>query len=104
MVWTCLPQFDSDPAFCSLLMPENPTPAQGIYAIELIDFERAEQSYIRNTAIVQTTLYDKHGNAESDLVQEIAFGGEQKDSQRRKAWQGVLDQSLVNLAEIENSS
>ncbi len=63
MVWTCLPQFDSDPAFCSLLMPEDPTPAQGIFEIELIDFERAEQSYIRNTAIVQTTLYDKHGNA-----------------------------------------
>lgn len=63
MVWSCLPQFDSDPAFCSLLMPEAPTPERGIYEIELIDFERAEQSYIRNTAMVQTTLYDKNGNA-----------------------------------------
>jgi GH15 family glucan-1,4-alpha-glucosidase len=63
MVWTCLPQFDSDPAFCSLLMPDEPAPTHGIYEIELIDFERAEQSYIRNTAIVQTTLYDTHGSA-----------------------------------------
>ena len=63
MVWTCLPQFDGDPAFCSLLMPEEPSPDHGIYEIELIDFEHAEQTYIRNTAIVQTTLYDTHGSA-----------------------------------------
>jgi GH15 family glucan-1,4-alpha-glucosidase len=63
MVWTCLPQFDGDPAFCSLLMPDEPSPEQGIFEIELIDFERAEQNYIRNTAIVQTTLYDTHGRA-----------------------------------------
>jgi GH15 family glucan-1,4-alpha-glucosidase len=63
MVWTCLPQFDGDPAFCSLLMPDEPSPDHGIYEIELIDFERAEQTYIRNTPIVQTTLYDIHGSA-----------------------------------------
>ena len=63
MVWTCLPQFDGDPAFCSLLMSDEPSPDQGIYEIELIDFDRAEQTYIRNTAIVQTTLYDAHGSA-----------------------------------------
>jgi GH15 family glucan-1,4-alpha-glucosidase len=63
MIWTCLPQFDSDPAFCSLLMPENPEPELGFYEIELVDFERAEQKYIRNTPILQTTLYDSEGNA-----------------------------------------
>lgn len=63
MVWTCLPQFDGDPAFCSLLMPDEPAPDSGIYEIELIDFERAEQAYVRNTAIVQTILYDTHGGA-----------------------------------------
>jgi GH15 family glucan-1,4-alpha-glucosidase len=63
MVWTCLPQFDSEPVFCSLLTDAEPAPDRGIYEIELIDFERAEQSYIRNTAIVQTTLYDKQGSA-----------------------------------------
>ena len=63
MIWTCLPQFDSDPAFCSLLMPDNPEPELGFYEIELVDFERAEQQYIRNTPILQTTLYDSNGNA-----------------------------------------
>ena len=62
MEWACLPQFDSDPAFCTLLMEDEQHPARGVYEIELIDFERAEQNYIRNTAIVQTTLYDKHGS------------------------------------------
>jgi GH15 family glucan-1,4-alpha-glucosidase len=62
MVWACLPQFDSAPAFCSLLMADKPRPSRGIYEIELIDFDRAEQKYIRNTPIVQTTLYDKHGS------------------------------------------
>jgi pentatricopeptide repeat protein len=62
MVWACLPQFDSDPAFCSLLMTDETPPDKGIYEVELVDFERAEQKYIRNTPIVQTTLYDKHGS------------------------------------------
>ena len=44
-------------------MPDEPPPDNGIYEIELVDFERAEQTYIRNTAIVQTTLYDAHGSA-----------------------------------------
>lgn len=62
MVWACLPQFDSDPAFCTLLMEDKQPPSRGIYEVELVDFERTEQTYIRNTAIVQTTLYDKHGS------------------------------------------
>jgi len=62
MVWACLPQFDSDPAFCTLLMGDKPRHPRGVYEVELIDFERAEQEYIRNTPIVQTTLYDKHGS------------------------------------------
>lgn len=62
MVWACLPQFDSDPAFCTLLMEGKQPPSRGIYEVELVDFERAEQTYIHNTAIVQTTLYDKHGS------------------------------------------
>ncbi|MFQ5635483.1 MAG: glycoside hydrolase family 15 protein [Gammaproteobacteria bacterium] len=63
ITWACLPQFDSNPAFCRLLMPDDPQPIRGFYEIELADFERAEQAYIRNTPIVQTTLYDKHGSA-----------------------------------------
>jgi len=63
MTWACIPQFDSNPAFCSLLMPDEPEPPRGFFDIELADFDYAEQEYIRNTAIVQTTLYDKHGSA-----------------------------------------
>ncbi len=63
MVWACLPRFDSDPVFCSLLMNDEPRPESGLFEIELIDFAHAEQRYIRNTAILQTTLHDKHGNA-----------------------------------------
>lgn len=62
MTWACMPQFDGNPVFCSLLMGDDPQPARGIYEIELTDFERAEQTYIRNTPIVQTTLYDTHGS------------------------------------------
>ncbi len=62
MTWACMPQFDSNPVFCSLLMGDDPRPTRGIYEIELVDFARAEQSYIRNTPIVQTTLYDTHGS------------------------------------------
>ena len=62
-VWTCLPQFDSDPVFCRLLRaaPEHKLP--GYFAVELIDFERSEQSYETNTPILRTTLYDKKGGA-----------------------------------------
>ena len=63
ITWACLPQFDSDPAFCRLLMTDDTVPQRGIYEIDLIDFERSEQRYVHNTAIVQTTLYDKHGGA-----------------------------------------
>jgi pentatricopeptide repeat protein len=63
MVWACLPRLDSDPVFCSLLMDDEPSPESGLYEIELIDFVRSEQRYIHNTAMLQTTLYDKSGNA-----------------------------------------
>ena len=62
MVWCCLPRPDANPAFCSLLEPTH-NDGLGLYEIELMDFERAEQEYIRNTPIVQTTLYDTKGNA-----------------------------------------
>ncbi len=61
IVWCCLPQFDSNPAFCSLLDVDEPE--RGFYEIELIDQVRSEQQYLRNTAILLTTVYDSHGNA-----------------------------------------
>lgn len=62
IVWACLPRFDGDPVFCSLLDGARDT-ADGQFAIELEEFDRAEQSYIQNTAVLTTRLYDHGGNA-----------------------------------------
>ncbi|WP_028838890.1 glycoside hydrolase family 15 protein [Thermomonas fusca] len=61
VVWACLPAFDGDPAFCALLSPrQHPG---GDFAIELEDFERAEQHYIANTAVLRTVLHDSRGGS-----------------------------------------
>ncbi|HEX7776796.1 MAG TPA: glycoside hydrolase family 15 protein [Parvibaculum sp.] len=61
IVWSCLPRFDGDPAFCSLL--DGDEPEQGFFDIELLDFARSSQTYRRNSAILVTHLVDKHGGA-----------------------------------------
>jgi len=61
--WSCLPRFDGDPTFCTLLDGGNSDRAFGFFDIALEGFERAEQRYLRNTAIVETTLYDGNGGA-----------------------------------------
>jgi GH15 family glucan-1,4-alpha-glucosidase len=63
IVWTCMPQFDSDPVFCHLLRDASETGAPGFFAIELEDFSHSEQEYQTNTAILDTTLYDSNGGA-----------------------------------------
>jgi GH15 family glucan-1,4-alpha-glucosidase len=63
IVWACLPHFDGDPAFCSLLEPVGDNAEHGVFAIELVDFARSEQHYLANTAIVVTRLHDAHGAA-----------------------------------------
>lgn len=60
IVWGCFPRFDGDPVFCSLLKQSDD---HGYFAIDLTDCERAEQSYLENTAILTTRLYDKHGGS-----------------------------------------
>ncbi|MBI4693378.1 MAG: glycoside hydrolase family 15 protein [Gammaproteobacteria bacterium] len=62
IVWSCMPRFDSDPVFCSLLK-SNHDDRTGSYAIELHDFARSEQYYLPNTAILVTVLHDDHGGA-----------------------------------------
>ena len=61
MVWSCLPRYDADPVFCALLRGEGD--GRGAFAIELQSFARSEQSYLRNTAILVTTLHDANGGA-----------------------------------------
>jgi len=58
LVWCCLPRFDGDPVFNSLLdQSENGS----LWAFELEDFERSEHHYEPNTAILRTRLYDRQG-------------------------------------------
>jgi len=60
IVWGCFPRLDGDPTFCSLLRQDDDL---GIFSIDLADFERAEQHYLENTAILVTRLYDRHGGS-----------------------------------------
>ncbi len=59
VVWGCLPAFDGDPAFCALLSPREHE--GGDFGIALEDFERSEQAYLPNTAVLRTVLHDAHG-------------------------------------------
>ena len=61
VVWSCLPAFDGDPAFCALLSPRAHD--GGDFTVELEDFARAEQAYIANTAVLRTVLHDIHGGS-----------------------------------------
>ncbi len=61
-VWACVPRVDGDPAFCALLSGRDAGEQQrGVWAIDLIDQVKAEQTYERNTPILITTLTDARG-------------------------------------------
>jgi GH15 family glucan-1,4-alpha-glucosidase len=66
VVWSCLPAFDGDPAFCAQLQPKLDG---GDWSVELEDFTGAEQHYVENTAILRTLLHDAHGGT----VEQIDF-------------------------------
>ena len=63
VVWACMPRFDSDPVFCSLLMDTKEAKDRGMYTVDLLDYHRSEQYYLTNTAILITKLYDSRGGA-----------------------------------------
>ena len=63
IVWMCLPRPDGDPVFSALLTAEGGASAAGVFAVEMVDFASAEQSYRRNTAVVETILHDNHGGS-----------------------------------------
>jgi GH15 family glucan-1,4-alpha-glucosidase len=60
IVWCCLPRFDGDPVFNALLDPRHDASA---WSFEIENFERSEQDYKPNTAILRTRLYDRQGQA-----------------------------------------
>src|SRR3990172_6656653 len=61
LVWACLPRYDGDPVFCALL--SNAQDQGGAFEIELQNLARVEQHYLRNTAVLVTTLHDANGGA-----------------------------------------
>jgi len=61
IVWYCLPRFDGDPAFNSLLQEHEAGSGKGYCSIELIEQIKTEQSYLPNSAILVTRLTDAQG-------------------------------------------
>src|SRR5215831_1709813 len=62
VVWCCVPRFDGDPVFHSLLGGPEGAAGDGVFAIEIEDHVQSEQRYEPNTAILETTLHGKHGS------------------------------------------
>ena len=60
IVWSCVPRFDGDPVFCALL---DQAGDKGVFEIRLDGLARVEQRYLRNTAVLVTTLHDGAGSA-----------------------------------------
>ena len=58
--WACMPRFDGDPVFHSLL---GRVERRGGWQIELENVEHIEQSYRSNTAILVTRMRDTQGNS-----------------------------------------
>jgi GH15 family glucan-1,4-alpha-glucosidase len=59
IVWYCLPRFDGDPVFSSLLNGDEPE--IGFYEVALENLAESRQEYQGNSAILLTTLTDRSG-------------------------------------------
>jgi GH15 family glucan-1,4-alpha-glucosidase len=60
ITWACFPRFDADPMFCALLKSQDDF---GFFSVDLAECARSEQTYLENTAILVTRLFDEHGGA-----------------------------------------
>ena len=60
IVWWCAPRYDGDPLFCRLLAGAD---EKGFADVVLDDMADCHAEYVRNTAVVVTTLTDRHDNA-----------------------------------------
>ncbi len=63
VVWSCLPRLDGDPVFHALIDDSSAADARGFWSIELAGFERSEQEYLGNTAVLATRLFSSNGSA-----------------------------------------
>jgi GH15 family glucan-1,4-alpha-glucosidase len=61
VVWCCLPTFDGDPVFCSLLSPMLED--RGYFDVILDGMAASTQYYVENTAVLVTSLTAKDGSA-----------------------------------------
>jgi GH15 family glucan-1,4-alpha-glucosidase len=60
LVWWCYPRFDGDPVFSRLLAGDE---EKGFSDVVLDDLADVQSQYLRNTAIVVTTLTDSKGGS-----------------------------------------
>jgi GH15 family glucan-1,4-alpha-glucosidase len=60
IVWWCFPRYDSDPFFCRLLAGDED---KGFTDVVLDGLVETKSDYVRNTAIVTTTMRDREGGA-----------------------------------------
>jgi GH15 family glucan-1,4-alpha-glucosidase len=58
VVWCCLPRFDSEPVFSSLLDHEN----GGRFGVRTVDGAAGKQGYIANTNVLETTFQTADGS------------------------------------------
>lgn len=64
IVWCCLPRYDGDPVFHALLGAPEQSPDDGLFSIEIEHQTGSSQSYVTNTAILQTILRSPSGAVE----------------------------------------
>ena len=55
--WLCLPRFDGEPVFNQLLG------GSGAFSVVLADQVSSEQTYVRNTAVIETILTAADGSS-----------------------------------------
>lgn len=60
IVWSCFPRFDGDPVFCRLLDNDG---ERGFFGIELENKASVSQSYVENTAVIQTVMTSTTGES-----------------------------------------
>src|SRR5436853_210254 len=59
IVWCCMPRFDGDPVFYSLLDSAEGVGHDGTFAIELEGITHSEQFYDSGTAVLRTRVFDE---------------------------------------------
>lgn len=58
--WSCLPSYDGDPMFCRLINDDNGE--GGFFDVLLDGITESKQSYVRNSAVLTTTLRASDGS------------------------------------------